>query len=45
MILIYKVVAFDWEVTLVKSEDTNKLIKKLHWLIWNLKQEINNNNI
>jgi len=28
--LIYKVLAFDREVTLVKSEDVNKLIKKLH---------------
>jgi len=40
-----KVVAFDWDVTLVKSEEANTLIKKFHGLIWNLRQKINNNNL
>ena len=31
--LIYKVLALDWEFTLVNSENANKLIENLHWLI------------
>jgi len=29
----------------ISYKDANKLIEKLHWLIWSLKQEINNNNL
>ena len=31
--LIYKVLGLDWEFTLVNSENVNKLIENLHWLI------------
>jgi len=31
--LTYEVLTFNWECTLVNSENDNKLIGNLHWLI------------